>query len=259
MSLLLLFFVWGLVWGSFLNVIIIRGHRGESLRGRSRCESCLKELSWKELVPVLSFIIQKGRCRNCGSVLSLQYLLVELGTAILFVAAGWKVISLPENQFWMLILLFLRIFAAISASIVILVSDIRWQIIPNGAVLTLILVATASISIFRKPLSFGVLYDIGAALVLAMFLGGLWFVSGGRWIGFGDVKLIFATSLLVGYPASFAAFIFSFWLGGAAGIVFLALGKKSLGSRIPFGPYILAGSALAFFYAEKFFEFLLLT
>src|SRR3989344_9213859 len=82
-------FLLGLVVGSFINVVIRRGEKGEKLTGRSHCESCGKMLSFLELIPVLSYLVLRGRCRNCNAPFSLQYPLVELGTGILYATVAW--------------------------------------------------------------------------------------------------------------------------------------------------------------------------
>jgi len=241
-------FTTGLVVGSFLNVVILRGVRGEEMTGRSRCEGCRKTLGAVELIPVLSYIIQKGQCRSCLAPLSLQYPLVELGTAVSYLMVAryfWPGILRPDISIFEY-LEFLAGLTVVSAAVVILVSDLRFQIIPNGAVLALLIVNVA-----RVPL----VGDFISALATALFLGSLWFFSGGRWMGLGDAKLIFATSLLIGFPASLSAVLFSFWLGGGAGILLLVLGAQNLRSSIPFGPFILAGTALAFFFSDQFLIF----
>jgi len=246
-------FLLGLVVGSFLNVVILRGAKGEKFSGRSRCESCGRQLTTLELIPVLSFLIQKARCRSCGTVLSWQYPLVELGTGILYAAGAWYFFGSQP------ILFFLLAFAGIAAGVVILVSDFRYQIIPNGAVFILLLVGVAALALrlFQTKsntsvpdLVWNMSLDVETALLLAFFLASLWFFSKGAWMGFGDAKLIFATSLIVGFPASIAAFLFSFWLGGIVGIVLLLSRRKTLKSHIPFGPFILLGTVAAYFFAE---------
>lgn len=243
-----IFFV-GLIVGSFLNVCILRGEKRESVRGRSRCPSCKKTLSFVELIPVVSFLLQKGRCRTCGAVLSLQYPLVELGTAFLyagvfFFARDTFVFSFPS------LLFFFALFAGIAASIVICVTDIRFTIIPDGALFVLLI--SALIFLFLVPRN--ITTTVASAAIFSSFLFSLWFFSRGVWIGFGDVKLVFVTSLLVGYPASFSAFLFSFWLGGIIGVLFLLLGKKSLKSALPFGPFIILGTFIAYFFSDIFFH-----
>lgn len=239
-------FILGLVVGSFLNVLIIRSARQESLGGRSHCPSCNKSLSFRELIPVLSFLLQKGRCRHCGTALSRQYPLVELGTAAAFMTG-----AALFNGLWAILLIFI----GISAAIVIFVSDLRFQLIPNGPVLILTLLGiTAAVwRVSNTSADFHrAYYDLGAAAILSAIIGSLWLYSQGKWMGLGDAKLIFPISLILGFPASLSAFLFSFWLGGTAGILLLTFGQKTLKSRIPFGPFILAGSILAYFFSSKF-------
>ncbi|MBI2053421.1 MAG: prepilin peptidase [Candidatus Sungbacteria bacterium] len=99
------------------------------------------------------------------------------------------------------------------------------------------------------------MYDLGAALAIALFFASLWFFSRGTWMGFGDAKLALATSLAVGFPASLVAFLFSFWLGGIVGILLIAIGRKDMQSRIPFGPFLIAGALAAGVLAPYFFAY----
>lgn len=255
-------FLFGVSVGSFLNVVILRGEKGESLGGRSRCNGCGKNLTAYELIPVLSYLWQKGRCRGCGIALSLQYPLVEFGTGLVFFAAFWwfyprLVLDLSSFVF------ITALFVGLGAAIVIFVSDLRFQIIPNGGFLTLLILGIISTlarnwSVGSGGLLFvrGLSYDGISALILSLILAALWFFSGGSWMGFGDVKLILALALILGFPASMVLFVFSFWLGGLVAIILLLSGKGTLGSKIPFGPFLLAGSVLAYFFTS---DFLILT
>lgn len=239
--------------GSFLNVVVLRGEAGETLRGRSRCDSCKKTLTAGELIPILSFFLQKGRCRQCGTALFWHYPVVEAFTGFCFALSSWVILSrfglTPEAA-----ILSALSFAAIAAGIVAAVADFRTNLIPNKATAFLALVGCGAIAFrFFNSGDYSVLfYDFGGAVLPALFLGGLWLVSRGTWMGLGDVKLIFATSLIAGFPASFIALLFSFWLGALAAILLWAAGKKSLKDRMPFGPYILAGAALSLFLTDWF-------
>ncbi len=245
---LLLSFLLGLVVGSFLNVVILRGAAGESLGGRSRCTSCGKVLSVRELIPVVSFVIQKARCRSCGAGLSWQYPLVELATACGYLFAAWLLLpGLGADLTSVFVLV--SAYVGIAAVIVIVVADFRFQVIPDGAVVALLAMGVLA-GIARHAL----VRDAAAALVLALFFAALWLVSRGRWMGFGDAKLTLATSLIVGFPASLAAFLFSFWLGGIAAVPLLLFKKRAMQSRIPFGPFIIAGTILAYFFSASFFR-----
>ncbi len=231
-----------------MNVVIIRGQKGETLGGRSHCIHCNAVLSWAELVPLMSFIIQKARCRTCTKKISWQYPLVELACAIGYAAGFW---ALSHANFSATSLpLALAAFAiGIPAILVILVSDFRFQTIPDGATLILALIGLGAVLQRSAAMPAGIpeiaLYDLGIALLAAAILGGLWFFSRGQWMGFGDVKLILATSLIAGFPAAVAAFLFAFWSGSIAGILLILAGKKSLHQRIPFGPFIIFGATLA--------------
>lgn len=283
MVLLIFGFLLGLAVGSFLNVVILRGARGENFSGRSRCESCGKTLSWHELIPILSFCLQKGRCRSCGSALSWQYPLVELGTGALFALTtiillselGRGLTDLSAISHWPLAISYLLsaigywllAIAVLSSAIVIFVSDLRWRIIPNGAVLTLLL---AGLAIRLSPLvlnagnsSFAIgylpfairysslLWDFGTAIAIALFFAAIWFLSRGRGMGFGDAKLVLATSLVLGFPESVMAVLLAFWIGAAVGILLILFRYKSWKDQIPFGPYILVGAAIVQFFYEN--------
>lgn len=258
-------FVLGLAVGSFLNVVIMRGERGEVLTGRSHCDMCGNILHWRELIPLLSFVYQKGRCRHCGAVLSAQYPLVEFATGFIFAAVASEMFYeaiLAGNIFSLLTLCV--ILASAAAMLVVVVTDINHHIILNGSVLFLavmgIIVAVVRNGLVCIPtnvlcagFSFsGIVWDVGASIGSVIFLFALWFFSKGRAMGFGDVKLIGATSLLLGFPLSILALLFSFWLGGIWGIGLLLLRVRNLKSQIAFGPFIIAGTILAFLFGKHF-------
>ncbi len=257
-------FLLGLVAGSFLNVLVTRTERNELPTGRSHCDTCAATLSWRELIPIMSFVYQKGRCLHCGTVLSVQYPLMELGTGIVFSAVGGSQLYDFMLRGDIISILFLSFFLiAVSSMIVIVVADMRYQIIPNGSVLVL-LVQGIIAAVFRNrfvcvnavgcsSLSWsGLQWDVITALVLTFFLFALWYLSKGNAMGFGDVKLIGVIALLVGFPLSAVGFVFAFWLGGIWGVVLLIAKMRGPKSQIAFGPFIIAGYALAFFFGNMF-------
>lgn len=269
-------FLLGLAVGSFLNVVILRRARDEKITGRSRCESCLKTLSWHELIPILSFILQKGRCRSCGSALSWQYPLVELTTGVLFalvalVSLSFQEVHLGTSAFsglYSSVYYTLLGWIILSASIVIFVSDIRWRIIPNVAVLVLLLSGLSiRFLLFQTETRFGtnniirgvseesLLWDFTAAAVIALFFSAIWLITKGRGMGLGDAKLVFATSVILGFPESIVAMLLAFWIGAAAGILLIIFRLKSWKNEIAFGPYILIGAALAYFLGDYLIGF----
>lgn len=246
-------------------MVIMRSPAQERLGGRSHCDTCGITLSWRELIPMLSFVYQKGRCRHCGTVLSIQYPLVEFFTGVIFANVASQLLYQ-----WIVmgdgILLFnaILLLSASAAMIVVIVTDIKYQIIPNGAVLMLGMVGVIT-TILHNGLvclptrglcaSFslaGAMQDVVASIGAILFLFALWYLSKGTAMGFGDVKLIGATSLLLGFPLSLVGLVFSFWLGGVWGLLLLLSRMRSLKSQIAFGPFIIAGTILAFLFGRTF-------
>lgn len=245
----------GLVVGSFLNVVIDRGYRDETLGGRSHCDSCKKTLSFFELIPIVSFIWQKGACRSCRTALSLQYPLVELGTAASFSFAAYGLLSVrpPEGIFFVFLIWF---FVIAASAIVIFVSDLKYYIIPDRPLLVLFLSGVAA-AVTRAFYFYPrvLLWDIAGAAFFSFMLAALWFLSRGRWLGFGDAKLMGALALLLGFPASTALFFFSFWLGAAWAVLLIVARRKKLHEKMPFGPFILLAALAAYFWGERFLAY----
>lgn len=225
---LLFVFIFGTLIGSFLNVVVLRYGTTTKNRQRSFCFSCGKTLSWFELVPVLSFFVQKGRCRGCKSGISWQYPLVECITGAVFVAVVWKnlqpAISIPQflSPLWLLVVgCQLSVFALLIA---IAVYDIRHKIIPNalvysaGLVSLLLLFATSyKLQAPNLPL------DFWSGPLLAFPFAGIWFFSRGRAMGLGDAKLILFFPWLLGLAGGLSAVLLGFWMGASVSVAGILL------------------------------------
>lgn len=254
-----LVFTLGLIIGSFLNVVIFRLYGENSIFiSRSKCFNCGKTLSWYELIPVISFMIQKGRCRSCGFRLSWQYPLVEVLTGTFFVYLYFNGYQDLFNFYFLnlyggagIILNFILNIIIFSLLIVIFFYDIRKQIIPNVIVYPLILFGLF-FQASHYYLGFDVAENLVSASAIAIFFFLLWLISKGKWIGLGDAKLIFATSLFLGFPGSLSAFLFSFWAGAIYAIPLLLMKKAGMSSRVPFGPFIIIGFLISMFYQLRF-------
>ena len=244
----------GLIIGSFLNVVVYRYNTGLSIvHGRSRCLSCGRTLGFFDLIPVVSFIVQRGRCGTCRARISFQYPVVELvsGLFLLFV-----------YLYFGLNLQAVLVALAGLIALAIAVYDMKHKIIPDGLVYTFIalcfisfLVRTGMGDIFHGALFGGTLAGPITALPFAL----LWFVSRGRWMGFGDAKLALGIGWLLGLPYSLTGVMFAFWIGtvvslGLIGIEKLRLNSKPQGhtikSEIPFAPFLITGM-----YVELFLHF----
>jgi len=252
LPIIFILFLFGILIGSFLNVVILRFNTGMSIaKGRSKCFSCDKTLEWYELVPVLSFLLQRGRCRGCGSKISWQYPLVELlGGLALPVAYLFSptVASVPLS-----ILLFILTAKLLFFYIVICVYDFRHKIIPDFFSYGAALIALAAI---------GIEWWGGGAIDWSRLVAGpalfgffwlFWAVSRGKWMGLGDAKLALSVGWFLGLSQGVSAILLSFWIGTLVMLpvmLFQRLRREKdglrMGSEIPFGPFILLGFLVSF-------------
>ena len=245
----LIIFIFGLAIGSFLNCVICRLEKRESfLRDRSRCPHCQKELSWKDLVPLLSFLILRRRCRYCRQKISLQYPLVELATGILFVFIA--IFNFQLSTYNLLNACFL--FLVSCFLIIIFVYDLKHYIIPDKVIYPAIFAALVFNFLPRQIFSGGFnQFSILSAFGAAGFFFLIVLVSRGRWMGVGDIKLAFLMGLILGFPDILIALFLAFFFGAIIGIGLIISGKKTLRSEVPFGPFLVTGAFLALFFGEN--------
>lgn len=236
-------FVFGLIIGSFLNVVIYRYQTGYTVFGRSECLICGQKLKWPELVPVLSFIVQLGRCRACRSQISWQYPLVELLTGLIFLGSFWRALPVGGQAGFVFALPLIADWVIFSLLIVITVYDWRHKIIPDQFVYGFIVVALLQ-SVWRGASG----ADVWIGLGLAAFFWLLWFASRGRWLGFGDAKLTLGLGFFLGWPAALSAVILAFWIGALVGLALIALKSYNLKSEVPFAPFLALGLALVYLF-----------
>ena len=209
-------FVFGLLIGSFLNVVMYRFHTGRSLSGHSHCLSCGTSLRWFELFPLLSYLALRGKCRSCGCHIPIRYFLLELATALLFL--------LIYIQFGISVLSGVTVLLGVIL-LMITVYDLYHMVIPDELV-----IAVGGLGLVHFALTHytgfiweDVLMHLLAAAGAFGFYGGLWFVSKGRWIGFGDAKLAIPLGFILGPMATFSFVVLSFWVGAAVSILILLL------------------------------------
>jgi prepilin signal peptidase PulO-like enzyme (type II secretory pathway) len=235
----------GLIVGSFLNVVILRLHAGQDFtKGRSACPQCKHVLSPLELVPVVSWIALRGRCRACGKPIALQYPLVELLTAGAFVLAY---LTHPFTTYGNLLVLVLWLYI-LGSLIVLAVYDLRWYLLPDKILLPLIVPATA-ILIGETLITGSSRVIVGPILAAGLFGGGFYllaWVSKGRWMGGGDIKLAFVMGLLLGLQKTALAMLVGFVSAAIVGMVLIGFGRKTRRDHIAFGPFLIAGTLLAY-------------
>ena len=241
---LLLSFIFGIIIGSFLNVVILRYNTGFTLKGRSKCLSCSRTLTWKELVPLASFIAQKGACRGCKSKISWQYPIIECTAGLLFV---FIFIEFPPLNIGSALItaLYLIITALL---LVITAYDIKHKIVPDMFVYTFAIVAfiklfvtvsAVGLPVFHMPL----LIDLFAGPILALPFVLLWLFSKGEWIGLGDAKVVLGIGWMLGFVGAVSALVLAFWIGAAVSVVWMLIVFRKIKTRyeIPFAPYLILG------------------
>ncbi len=255
-------FLLGTIIGSFLNVVIYRFNTGKTIvKGRSFCMTCNKELRWYELIPLFSFLWQKGKCRRCAMKISHQYPLVEFLTGLVFVLIAYRFLPILEISFGLYLLFFIFFVFIFSLLIVISFYDLRHKIIPDKLVYLFILFSFLSIfinssvaisgSIFVIPTLAGLL----AGPALAIPFAALWYFSGGRLMGLGDGKLILGLGWLLGLSAGLFSLVISFWLGTIIGLslIFLSKKKMNMKTEIPFAPFLIISAFITFLFSLNFY------
>lgn len=241
----------GSVIGSFLNVVIFRVPAGRSIVAPpSACGSCGHEIRARDNVPVLSWLVLRGRCRDCAAPISIRYPLVEAATALLFVAVALRFpLSFDSGATAAFTLLTVVAFAYLGAiSVALGLIDLDTRTLPNRIVLPAYLVGILLLG--AASLVTGDLASLGRAVVGLAGLGGLYLVlalaTGG--MGFGDVKLAGVLGLFLGWlgwDALVVGALAGFILGGLWGVVLIITRRARRGSTVPFGPWMLAGAWVA--------------
>ena len=234
--------LFGLVLGSFYNVVGLRVPKGESIvNPPSHCTSCGRRLTAVELIPVLSYVIQGGKCKGCGVKVSPIYCVTEVATAVLFAGSYLKFGFTAELA---VALLF------VSLLVIINVSDIAYMLIPNK--ILLFFLPFLVIARIVSPLDLwwdsllGAVVGFGILLLIAV-------ISKGG-MGGGDIKLFFLIGLVLGTVNTILTLFLASVIGMIAGIVILKIKGQGRKTPIPFGPSIALGALIAYFYGADLIE-----
>lgn len=244
-------FVFGLAVGSFLNCIIYRLYHHQSLFGRSVCPKCGHQIAWYDNIPLLSFIILRGRCRYCHQKISWQYPLVELITGILFVAAFFYrgcYLSISNN-----LLILLRDWLIIFAFIFIFVYDLRYLLVENAIIIPAAIIVFILNLILKVPLT-KLLLAIGVSV---SFFGIQYLITKGEGIGLGDLSIGLLMGASLSWPNILVGIIVAYIVGAVVGLLLVLSRKKKWESRIALGPFLAVGTIIALFYGQKIINFYL--
>jgi leader peptidase (prepilin peptidase)/N-methyltransferase len=241
----------GLIFGSFATAVAYRVPRNESVvTGRSKCPRCGRQIGAVENIPVVSWILLRGRCKSCGERISLRYPLIELATGALFALAAWRygltvTAVVYGGFFW--------------ALVVLTVIDLEYKLLPNRVVYPLFvagwigLVAAALVDADASRLR--------SAGIGMLIFGGFLFVVAFIYpagMGLGDVKLAFVLGAFLGYAGGAGlvpvGMFLSFVLGGVIGLIAMRVTKQGRKMAIPFGPFLAAGTVLAIAVGQRLLD-----
>lgn len=227
-------FLIGLAIGSFFNVIVFRFNTNKNAtKGRSRCVKCDSIIRWFDLIPVLSYFLLKGRCRRCKDKISPMYPIVEIATAT---SLSLFFVKNPILSYLTLLDVFI-----IFLFLLVAFFDIRFFIIPDK-ILVLLVSATAGLKFLGDNTNFYQL--LISASAIASFFGILFLVSRGRWIGLGDIKLIFLIGFLLGYPDGYLAVLSAIWFAAIFSVALLVSRKGDMKTAVPFGSFLSASTII---------------
>ena len=240
-------FILGCLVGSFVNVLIDRIPAGESvMRGRSHCDHCRRTIAWYELVPVISWIFQRGKSRCCRKHLSLQYPLIELINGIGFVCIYF--FSFTYHLSLITLIFSLSLF---SSAVALFMTDVKSELLPTPLLWAAGLSAIAG-SFFRAG-SAGqfCLYYVLPAVATALFFHLLRVATSGKAMGDGDVPLAFILGIVTGYPLVVVSLYLAFLTGAFFGVILILGRMKTLKSHIPFGPFLIIGGIVALQWGQQ--------
>lgn len=235
-------FAVGLALGSFLNVVILRTRAGRSvIRDRSRCPHCHHPLAWWELVPLASYVLLMGRCAACRKPIHWQYPVVEFLSGAAAVAVVWfhGVTGLGAAGF-----------IGLAGLIIVAWFDGRWGLIPDA--FTAVIGAAALVRLVFEP-SGWLEQGLGAAAGLGFF-GIQHLLSRGRWVGSGDILLGAAIGAWLGWRSLIVALGLAYIVGALVAAGAMLARRLRLSNAMPFGPYLAAGAAVAWFFGQTLID-----
>ncbi len=257
----------GLALGSFINAFVWRLHEQAKTKskkklrelsitkGRSMCVQCHHTLAWYDLIPVVSWITLRGRCRYCKKVISWQYPLVELLVAILLPLsfAFWPY-SLQGGLAITALILWIPILVLLIA---LSIYDLKWMILPNR----LMYLLAGLVAMQRVIVTFDVskMSMLISSLVGGLLVGGFFWMmfqlSSGKWIGGGDVRYGFIMGFLLGWQKALLGLMIASYAGTIVVVIIMLLGKYHKKMRVPFGPFLITATYVSLLFGQPLIDF----
>jgi leader peptidase (prepilin peptidase)/N-methyltransferase len=254
---LIIFFILGLIIGSFLNVVVYRLNLAESILGRSHCPHCQAKVRWYDNIPLLSFIMLGAKCRDCGKKISWQYPAMEFFTGVVFALVGNFFFFASEPASWIETIFYLGVFSAL---LVIFMYDLKYMEIPM-IIVWITSGWTIIYFLFSDWMNFGgqvqivelkIFSGLIAGIIAFLFFFIIASVSKEKWMGFGDSYLAFLSGLIIGFPNIFLSLTLAFAIGAISGIILIILGRKKMQSQIPFAPFLVSAVIISVLIQKAF-------
>lgn len=233
----------GLIIGSFLNCLIWRLYKNETITGRSYCPKCRRQIEWYDNIPVLSFLFLRGKCRHCHQKISWQYPLVEISTAVLFLLAFLNDVNSAQFTY-----LLARDWLIIITLTIVFVYDFRWQLIP----MTLIWPMCAVIFILNIFIGFSWASLLISATAATLFFLIQYAVTKKKGLGEGDIWLgLFLGLCFPTLGQLFLILVLSYGVGAIVGLILIARKEKTGKSKVALGPFLALGAIITLIWGEK--------
>lgn len=255
--LLIFIFILGACVGSFLNVAIFRVHEGKSVvGGRSKCRGCEEPIRASDLIPILSYLRLKGRCRACKSVISWQYPAVEVATGLLFVL-GYIIVSTQGADnlgLLFMAMLLLRYAVFIAYLVIIFVYDLRHMLILDRFTIPAMIFAIIMNLWLGTVPAWSIL--VGGA-VHAGFFWLQFAISKGTWVGGGDIRMGALMGFMLGLEQGLVALFIAYVLGAIVGVGMMASGKATRKTPVPFGTFLAVATVVVLFVGQPLIDWYL--
>lgn len=265
-------FITGLCLGSFLNVVIDRWPNNQSIvRGRSHCDYCKRALSPLDLFPVISYFLIGAKCRYCHKKLSLQYPLIELAAGLLVVftyilsantVQKYLFDQVSYNNIFIVLNIIINEILALYFLVIFMI-DLKYEVILDNIINSALLLTVTIHTVYLFLLFFltprivfmesfkSILFAYLCGLILAAFFRFLIFVSRGRGLGEGDIKLGLWLGMILGFPNILPGILISFVSGGIIGLFLVLTKQKKFGQTVPLAPFLVSGTYIALFWGSN--------
>ena len=262
--LIIYFFIIGAIFGSFLNMLVYRVNKGQNLLGRSYCDITKKPLKPVDLIPILSYLIYRGKCRDCHKKISPLYPIVEFLMGLVSVFVFLKInnsIPVSDQNLFQIILLWFVFFLVCFVFIYFAYYDLLyWEVDFKSIIISLMFFLLINVVNIFAPLPFLPSFQdsLGGGILLAGLIFVVFKISKGGGMGEGDIYLFGLTGLLLGVIGGLIALVVTSISGSLVGLILAGIKNKSIkGMKIQLAPYIAFGSILVFFFKDIIFKFIL--